>query len=76
MATPDADLIGVRIRKRFIQQIFVGTIVFSSPRQSTEDDDVVLFKVGSLCSPSHYFFYFIYDVLRYIPIQYHISCGI
>ena len=47
LATPDAALIGVQIRKRFVQQIFVGTIVSSSPRQSTEDDDVVLFKVGS-----------------------------
>ena len=45
LATPDADLIGIVVRKQFDAGLFPGTIVSFSMRQRDLDDDVVLFKV-------------------------------
>ena len=67
LATPDAELIGIQIVKRFLRHLFVGTIMSYSARQTSLDDDVVLFKVGLVCAYLHKYLvsycHFCYDLL-------------
>ena len=41
LATPDAGLVGILIKKMLVDNVREGTIQSFSPRQSSVDDDVV-----------------------------------